>query len=73
MDLFGGSPSIPAIPAPPPIPPPVPMPDLQSPQALEAARTAQSDIQRRGGRRSTILSQGTGDLAPYTRPNLGNQ
>ena len=65
--LFGGAPSIPP---PPPSKPTPPMPDLQSPQVTEAQRQDQARILSRGGRRSTILSQGA-DMAPYTKPTLG--
>lgn len=68
--LFGGGGSLPPL-APPPVPKPTPpMPDLESPGVLEAQQMQQARIMSRGGRRSTILSQGA-DMTPYTRPTLG--
>lgn len=41
---------------PPPLPPPVRMPDLMDPAILEAKRQKMADMEMRGGRQSTILS-----------------
>ena len=63
--LFGGGSS----PPPPPPPKPVaPMPDEESPVVIEAMRRKQGQIMNRGGRRSTIMSDDTGD---YSSDKLG--
>lgn len=45
-------------PKPPKLPDPAPMPDRDSPAAREAAQRRQAQISSRGGRSSTILSEG---------------
>lgn len=64
--LFGSD----SPPPPPPPKPTPPMPDLESPEVFEASRLNTAAILSRGGRRSTILSQGA-ESQPYTRPTLG--
>ena len=70
--LFGGGDSSP----PPPVPKPVaPMPDDQSPMVQEAQRRRVAAIMARGGRQSTILTDGDNLNAPdstYSKTTLGN-
>lgn len=59
-------------PAPPPIQPPPPMPDTNSPQVMEAQRSAVAQ-QMAAGRASTILTKPGGTLAggDYGSQKLG--
>lgn len=64
--LFGGGQS-----SPPPTPKPIPpMPDIDGPEAMEAAKRKRMDVLGRSGRSSTLLSQAmnTGD---YGKQKLG--